>query len=247
MRRVAVLLIAACGVSARLVAQSCPPPGAIAPVAQSPSNTNVTPNTPVTFSWTAASPTPTGYQVFVDGNVNSPACLTPNTSCTVNSGVPAGKHTWFVRSLSSCNSDSAAKTFTAGCPTTAPAQQFPANGTSNVSVQPTFSWSAVADADQYDIVYGKSGTGVCTNGTGTLATSTTTSFNAPPLSAGTTYEWKVAAKRNNTSCPAVLSTSCFTFTTACPTPGSFNLTAPSNNDTTSPTPTFTWSASSGAD
>jgi hypothetical protein len=243
MRRAAVLLIAACAVSARLYAQVCPT--GTAPIAQSPSSTNVTPNTPVTFNWSTASPAPQGYEVFLDGVTGSPACLTPTNSCQVS--VPAGKHTWIARALyGNCYLDSSAKSFTAGCPTAGPALQFPANGSSNVSVQPTMSWSAVSDADQYDIVYGKSGTGVCTNGTGTIATSSTTSFNAPTLSPGTTYEWRVAAKKANTTCPAVLS-SCFTFTTACPTPGSFNLTSPANNDTTSPTPTFTWSPSSGAD
>ena len=245
MRRVAVLLIAACGLSARLVAQVC---ATTPPVAQSPSNTNLTPGTPITFTWSAASPTPTGYEVFLDGNTSSPACLTPNVSCQLNSGVPAGKHTWIVRAIEgNCVSDSTAKSFSAGCPTVAPQQQFPANGSSNVSVQPTLTWSSVADADQYDVVYGKVGTGVCTNGAGTLATSSTTSITLSPLSAGTTYEWKVAAKHANTTCTAVLSTSCFTFTTACVTPGSFNLVSPSNNDNTGSTPTFSWSASSGAD
>ena len=95
MRRLAVLLIAACGVSVRLQAQVCPT--GTAPVAQSPSNTNVLPNTPITFNWSASNPTAPGYEVIVDGNASSPACLTPNTSCQVS--VPVGKHTWVARAL----------------------------------------------------------------------------------------------------------------------------------------------------
>src|SRR5438874_4342031 len=212
MRRVAVLLLAACGVSARLFAQVC---ATTPPVGQSPVNVNLVPNTSINYSWSAASGSPTGYQLFVDGNTASPACLTPNTSCTA-SGVAAGKHNWIVRAIySSCNADSTIKSFTAGCPTAAPNQQSPSNGTTNVSVQPTLTWSAVPDADQYDIYLSKVGAGGCT-GTATPATSSTTSFNPPPLAAGTTYEWKIVAKRSNTTCNGVLSTSCFTFTTAAP-------------------------------
>src|ERR1043165_7746909 len=94
MRRVAVLLIAAFRVFAPPLAPGCAPPP---PVALAPSNPNLTPSPPVTFNWSAASPTPTGYEVFVDGNTSSPACLTPNVSCQLNSGVPAGQHTWIVR------------------------------------------------------------------------------------------------------------------------------------------------------
>src|SRR3954447_14122510 len=102
MRRVAVVLVAACGLSARLFAQVCATP----PVAQSPSNVNVVPNTAITYTWTAASGSPTGYEVFVDGNVNSPACLTPSTTCQ-GPGVAAGKHNWIARAIySTCFADS---------------------------------------------------------------------------------------------------------------------------------------------
>jgi hypothetical protein len=247
MRRVAVVLFAACGLSARLFAQVC---ATTPPVGQSPVNVNLVPNTSINFSWTAASGSPTGYQVFLDGITSPPECLTPNTTCT-GPGVAAGSHNWIVRAVySSCNADSTIKSFTAGCPTTRPNQQSPSNGATNVSVQPTLTWSAVADADSYDIYLSKSGFGGCSTNA-PVATSTTTSFTPPALQTGTTYEWKVAAKRSTASgCPAMASTACFTFTTAAPAcnaPGSFNLTAPANNDTTSTTPTLTWTAASGAD
>ena len=246
MRRVAVVVLAACGLSVRLFAQVC---ATTPPVAQSPSNVNVAPDTAITYTWSAASGFPTGYEVFVDGNVNSPACLTPNTSCQ-GPGVAAGKHSWSVRAIySNCNADSTIKNFTAGCPTSAPNQQAPSNGATNVSVQPTLTWSFVDNADQYDVYLSKSGQGGCT-GTATPATTINTSFHPSTLAPGTTYEWKVVAKRSGTTCTPVLSTSCFTFTTAplaCSAPGSFNLTSPANNDTTSTTPTLSWTAASGAD
>src|ERR1043165_8223352 len=249
MRRLAVLLLVAGGVSAPLFAQPCTTGNATAPVAQSPSNVNLTPNTTVYFSWTAANPAPSGYEVIVDGNVNPPECLTPNTSCS-GAGVAAGKHGWVVRAIyASCYVESTVKSFSAGCPTTAPQQQSPSNGATNVSVQPTLTWNAVADADQYDIYISKVGQGGCT-GTATPATSTTTSFNPPPLAAGTTYEWKIVAKRSGTTCTGVLSASCFTFTTAAPAcnaPGSFNLISPANNDTTTTSPLLSWTAADRAD
>src|SRR6185436_3922869 len=206
MRRVA-LLIAACGVSARLYAQVC---ATTPPVAQSPVNVNVAVNSTINYSWSAASGSPTGYLVVVDGNTSSPACLTPNTTCA-GPGVAAGSHNWIVRAIySNCNADSTVKSFTAGCPTTGPSQQSPSNGATNVSVQPTLTWSAVANADSYDIYLT---TGGCTSNV-PVATSTTTSFHPPPLQAGTTYGWKIAAKRSGTTCPAVASANCFTFTTS---------------------------------
>src|SRR5437899_13101018 len=88
MRRVAVLLVAACGVSARLFAQVC---ATTPPVGQSPVNVNLVPNTSIYYSWSAASGSPTGYQVILDGITSPPACLTPNTNCT-GSGVVVGRH-----------------------------------------------------------------------------------------------------------------------------------------------------------
>ncbi|HEY6140478.1 MAG TPA: hypothetical protein VI670_22215 [Thermoanaerobaculia bacterium] len=249
MRRLAFLLFMAGGVSAPLFAQPCATGNNTAPVAQSPSNVNLTPNTTVNFSWTAASPAPSGYEVIVDGNVTPPECLTPNTSCS-GAGVAAGKHLWVVRAIyASCYVESTVKSFTAGCPTTAPQQQSPSNGATNVSVQPTLTWNAVADADQYDIYLSRVGQGGCT-GTATPATSTTTSFNPPPLAAGTTYEWKIVAKRSGTTCNGVPAASCFTFTTAAPAcnaPGSFNLASPANNDTTTTSPLLSWTSADRAD
>ena len=251
MRRLAVLLVVAGGVSARLFAQSCPPNGAIAPIAQSPSNVNLVPNTTINYSWTAASPAPSGYQVFNDTSTTTPVCLAASnsTSCS-GPGVAAGRHNWIVRAvISNCNVDSAIASFSAGCPQSAPNQQSPSNGATNVAIIPTLTWNAVPDADQYDIYLSRVGAGGCT-GTATPATSSTNSFTPPPLAAGTTYEWKVVAKRSNTNCNGVLSQNCFTFTTAapaCSAPGSFNLITPANNDNTTTTPTLSWSAASGAD
>jgi LysM repeat protein len=247
MRRLAVVLLAACGLSARLFAQTPCPPSSAAAVPQSPVNVNVAPNTTINYSWSATTASGvTGYQVIVDGSTT--ACVTPNTSCSV-SGLPVGQHTWIVRAIfASCNLDSTAKSFTAGCPTTAPNLQSPSNGATNVSLQPTLTWSAVTNADSYDISWSKSGAGGC-SGAGNLATSTTTSFNPPPLQAGTGYEWRVVAKRSGSTCPNLPST-CFAFTTiaaACNAPGSFTLLSPSNNDTTTTTPLLSWTSASGAD
>jgi hypothetical protein len=111
---------------------------------------------------------------------------------------------------------------------------------------PALTWSAASGADQYDVYMSASGGGGCT-GQPVFTTSNTT-FNPPTLTANTTYEWRVVAKRANTTCPTTTS-GCATFKTAaatCNLPGSFNLIAPANSSTTSSTPTLTWSASNPA-
>lgn len=122
----------------------------------------------------------------------------------------------------------------------APAPQSPANNATSISTTPTFTWSSVSGATDYDIQWGTDQT--CA--TGTLATSSSTSFNPPALSAGTTYGWKVRAK--NINCQNAAYSSCFKFTTvACNAPGTFDLRSP-NNLTTGSTPQLSWNAASGA-
>ena len=122
----------------------------------------------------------------------------------------------------------------------APTPLSPSNNATGISTTPTFSWSAVSGATDYDIQWGTDQT--CS--TGTLATSGSTSFNPPALSAGTTYGWKVRAK--NVNCQNAAYSSCFKFTTvACNAPGSFDLRSP-NNITTGATPQLSWNAASGA-
>jgi len=121
---------------------------------------------------------------------------------------------------------------------------FPPNAQTNVSLSPSFSWTAAADVSSY-----------------TFQISTVSSFTtllleqqnilttgvSPSLSLGTStqYFWRVVAinsvgSRAATSAP-------FSFTTLPPPPGAFDLSTPFDGQTgVSLTPTFTWSASSNS-
>ncbi|MEA2166360.1 MAG: hypothetical protein QOK37_4487 [Thermoanaerobaculia bacterium] len=254
--RFAAILCAVLAIGGSARAQ-CPTTGA--PVANSPSGGNLNESTPVTFSWTPATASGvTGYDVFA--GIGSPtagglvcSASGPNAnSCTGPAGgLSGGQYTWAVRAnFTTCPGlISTSKQFTVGCLTSPPSIQSPSDGSQNVSVNPTLTWSAVSGATAYDVYLGVSGSGGCTSNSPQFTTSGT-SFNPTTRVPNTTYEWRVVAKKTTApSCPFTTS-SCATFKTAattCNAPGSFNLTSPANNSTVSATPTLTWSASSGAD
>mgnify|MGYP005839706793 CR=1 FL=1 len=149
----------------------------------------------------------------------------------------------------------------------APVLSSPSNEATGVSTTPTFSWSAVSGANRYWLMVATSRRAFptdpnarscpdCISAGYTNTTSQT--FGArypngvsngpnppPPLNTGTTYYWKVQAF-NNTTSPITQGhySTTFSFTTILPPPV---LYAPSNEATrVSTTPTFSWSAVSGA-
>jgi hypothetical protein len=252
--RFAVLLCAFAALGGQAFGQ-CPTTGA--PVPQSPIATNQNESVPITFSWTPSTTSGvTGYDVFATSGTTNSTLLCSVSGASANScsgpanGLSSGLYNWVVRAnVTSCAGlVSATKQFTVNCPTGAPSVQSPSDGSQNVFVNPTLTWSAVSGANQYDVYFGVSGSGACT-GTPQFTTSNT-SFNPPTLAASTTYEWRVVAKKTNANTCPFTTSGCATFRTAaaaCNPPGLFNLTAPSDKSTTSSTPTLTWSASFGAD
>ena len=252
--RFAVLLCAVVVLGGQALAQ-CPNTGA--PVPQSPIGTNQNESVPITFSWSPSTASGvTGYDVFATTGTANSNLICSASGANANScsgpaaGLSSGQYNWVVRAnFANCTTGlvSAVKQFTVNCFTGAPSVQSPSDGSQNVPLNPTMTWSAVSGATHYDVYMGVAGSGACT-GTPVFTTSTTT-FNPPARASNTTYEWRVVAKKINTTCP-ITTSACATFktvTVACNPPGSFNLTAPANNSTTSSTPTLTWSASSGAD
>src|SRR5216684_3353947 len=176
--RLAVLLCAVLALGGQALAQ-CPTSGA--PVPQSPIGANVNANAPVTFSWTQSTASGvTGYDVFAStGNpatlVCSAASSTANSCSGPATGLSAGTYNWIVRAnLPNCaaGQPSATKQFTVGCLTSPPSIQSPSDGSQNVFVNPTLTWSPVSGADMYDVYFGASGSGACT-GTPQFSTSTT--------------------------------------------------------------------------
>jgi len=251
MLRFAVALALAAAFAPSSFAQ-CPTQSQSA-VALTPSNQNLGANSAVTYSWSAPSASGvTGFEVVLSNGVatlTAPCSAGPTATNCSGSALSAGSYTWAVRTqYSGCAGGvlSLGKSFTVGCPTNTPNLQSPSNGATNVNTTVTLSWSAVSGADTYDIYLGPTGTG-CSGQP--KATTSSTSFTPPQLSASTGYDWKVAARSSTNNCPAVVS-NCFTFTTSgqtCNAPSAFTLTSPSAGATVSTTPALTWSASSGAD
>lgn len=223
--------------------------------ASAPSSQNLSSGSSIIYQWTpsVASLVLGSYEVWVkpsgtSGN-GTKACTgsSVSISCTGNS-LPDGSYEWFVRSiyiLCPAGVDSSGKTFTVGCITTAPTLTFPAANATGIAAIPLLAWTSVG-ADTYDIYFGAPGSGCSSNSPLATTQSTVTTFSPPSLQPGTTYEWKVAAKKG--TCPAKAS-SCQSFTTgaACNTPGSFSLRSPVNGSASPSTPTLSWNASSGAD
>ncbi len=247
--RFAVLLCAVVALGGQALAD-CPTTGAAVP--QSPISTNQSATTPITFSWTPSTASGvTGYDVVASTGTPTTTTVCSVTGANANScsgpptGFAAGQYFWVVRAnIPSCTAlQSATKSFTVSCPTSAPGSQSPSSGSQNVSVTPALTWGAAAGADQYDVYMSASGSGGCTGQP--VFTTSTTIFNPPTLAGNTAYEWRVVAKKLGSACPTTTS-GCATFTTTTPVcnlPGSFNLTAPINNSTVSSTPTLIWSAS----
>ncbi|PYQ53743.1 MAG: hypothetical protein DMF59_00865 [Acidobacteria bacterium] len=133
------------------------------------------------------------------------------------------------------------------CPGASPRIQSPADGATNIAPNVTLTWAAVSGADSYDVFIG---TGLAT-GCPLIATATTsnTTYTAQ-LSAGTRYQWRVAAKKSGTPCPAQ-SSACVTFTTAavasnCPTSAP-QLESPANGASNVASPVrFDWDSVTGA-
>ena len=81
----------------------------------------------------------------------------------------------------------------------------PSNQATNVSTNPTLSWSGSSDADLYDVYFGTT-----SNPTTLVGSSSSTSFPRSGLTLNTTYYWKIVAKN---SCGNSTSGSVWSFST----------------------------------
>jgi hypothetical protein len=241
-----VLLVCAAAAASPAFAQGCPTQPA---TPQSPNNVNLAPGN-ITFTWSLSPASGvTGYEVHGGPSLGNAVtlCSTNNAtnSCTVS--LNANSYGWLVRTkFTTCPSiDSSVLFFTVGCPQTAAVLTSPAADAKNVSLNPILQWNAVQDSDKYDIYLGTPGQG-CTaapiNTTNTNSAQITTA-----LQPNTTYEWRVGARRSNTTCPTQFS-SCQTFTTtsSCGAAGAFNNIGPADGSVLTATPTLSWSPSAGA-
>ncbi|MBI2085304.1 MAG: hypothetical protein HYT71_02205 [Candidatus Aenigmarchaeota archaeon] len=134
-----------------------------------------------------------------------------------------------------------------------PGLQYPSPSGSDIfTVTPTLDWSVSTGANCYGITVGEGANPLdinkCsdTSCTGYVAAEwpSTTSYAVPNdiLSYGKTYTWKIFASADN--CASYRSPATWSFNTKIPAP---SLTSPGDLTTTSPAPTLSWDAVSGAD
>ena len=245
--RIACLLVLAASGAVNLSAQ-CPNGGGGIP--QSPAGTPVPANTAVTYTWAAATvANVTGYDVVLLPAMTVACSATAGTNTCRGGGLSPGMYTWEVHTRAgACTIGSPTRSFgVIACPTAGPAISSPADGTVGVSLTPRLTWTAVADADSYDVYLGPTSSTGCL----TLVTTTTdTSYAPAQLTSDTLYAWRVVAKRMSPACTGQVS-GCVTFRTAAVTSGcptqSPALVAPANGASNVALPVlFDWNGVTGA-
>ena len=221
----------------------CATPGT--PSSPSPSSGATGVSTSPTLSWAATSNTDS-YDIYWGTSSNPP--YVGNTTST--SYLPSGlsystTYYWKIVAKNNCGNSTSGPlwSFTTGaapCPTPGtPSSPSPSSGATGVSTSPTLSWAASSNTDSYDVYFGTS------SSPPNVGNVTGTSYPVSGLSYSTTYYWKIVAKNNcGNSTPGPV----WSFTTACPTPGTPSGPSPSSGATgISTSPTLGWAASSNTD
>jgi hypothetical protein len=216
------------------------------PVPAGPSGSN-NPTTP-TFSWSAVAQAD-HYDVWVNDVTTGQGQVLRNTDVVGTSWTPSTSlaqgdtYLWWVEAIASSNLGttsnwSAAQQF-AIPPLATPAATGPTG--SITTLLPTFSWSAVAGADHYDVWVNDltTGQGGALSNSSVIGTSWTPST---PLVQNHTYEWWVRAVSSNGGVSAWSTGQTFVVVPLA-TP---ILIGPSGS-TTGSTPTFSWNAVAQAD
>ncbi len=204
-------------------------------------------NRPVrlTLSWQAA-PGATGYLYCL--RTTSPGCSSWTSAGTATSVTLSGlaAHTtyyWQARAVNSIGFVAADAgtwwSFTTGYLPGSFNKVGPANGATNVALNPTLSWQTSAYATAYD--YCLSTTTPCNSW---IKLGNVTSASVTGLKAGTLYYWQVRA--GNSIGGIAATGGLWSFRTGYP-PGPFSQLTPSNGSVNQPlTATLSWAASSGA-
>lgn len=203
-----------------------------------------------TLSW-ASSTNVTGYEYCYDtSNDNACSSWTSNgTSTSINlSGLSTSTtYYWHVRANNSFGvtyangSSTAFWSFTTGSAPGAFSKSSPANGATNVVLNPSLSWGSSANATSYEYCYDTSNDSACSGWTGN---GTSTSVGLSGLSQYTTYYWHVRALNSIGTTYSNGSGTAFSSFTTGGIPGPFNKSTPSNGAVNVPTnPTLSWTNS----
>ncbi len=206
-----------------------------------------------TLSW-SASQNATRYQVEVSTSASFSSTIINDSTVTSTSritGALSGSTTYYWRVQASNTAGasgwSSAWSFTTLTPLTAPSVPSltsPANGSTNLPLSDTLSWSASQNATRYQVEVSTSASFSSTIINDSTVTSTSRITGA--LSGSTTYYWRVQA--SNTAGASGWS-SAWSFTTLTPltAPSVPSLTSPANGSTNLPlSDTLSWSASQNA-
>ncbi len=215
------------------------------PTGLTPTNTSVTPGTQPTLSWSAANGA-TSYQIKF-GTVNPPPLFaaTSETSITLGTIIASNvTYYWQVVAVNSSGSTpSAIASFTGGTAGGLPPAVTvftPANGTTNVDLNPTLMWGAVT-ADSYDVYFGT------TNPPPPITNTTSTSFTPGTLVANQTYYWTVNPRNVNGATQSGVQVFSTGTTIGNGAPSPVTVVTPVSGTTNVPlNTTLTWQAPAGA-
>jgi hypothetical protein len=169
-----------------------------APAGPTPANGAANIAVTTDISWNA-SQYATGYDVYFGV---SPSLVASNTSSTTVLNAALGgpllyetTYSWYVVAKNQYgDTTSATWTFkTAFTPLAAPSNPQPDNGATNVPVDTDLAWSNVPRAQDYYVFFGTTPDPPYKDQTFSSSNSIANSFIGGPLTAGTTYYWKVVA------------------------------------------------------
>jgi len=183
-------------VSSFTTGRGCVPPGSFS--LNAPADGATVSGTTVLLSWEPADGAGS-YDVFLGSAVSAPSLLQRGvtaTSLSVSGLAPGTTYSWFVRANAACDAtvttSTAIRSFVVMGTCASPGSfdlVSPQAGETNVSVTPTLSWSASANAASYDVYFGTTPDPVLLS-----SNLTKISTAVPQLENATRYYWRVVAK-----------------------------------------------------
>ena len=206
----------------------------------------------LTLTW-STSLAATSYQYCID-TTNDDACSTwksagTNKSITVTGLIPGVTYFWQARSTNASGTTYADGSSTWWSFSIVPLpgdfnKSGPADGSTNLLLNPTLSWTKSTDATSYVYCIDTNNNNSCDKSW--VSTGANTSITLNSLAQGTKYYWQVRAKNGAGSVNAdSIDPTWYSFKTAS-LPGAFSKSKPANGATKPSTVTLSWAAGSNA-
>ncbi len=215
------------------------PPSSSCTVATGETTSNIGTDS-ATFSWAAVSGAASyNVQYQVVGASTWTSASTTSTSYKVTGLTPGTNYAWQVQTVCSAGGSSAFSSSTDFTTTTPPCSLATGMGTTNIANNSaTFGWTAVSGASSYNVQYQVVGASTWSTGT-----TSTNSYNASGLTAGTNYAWQVQTVCSDGGSSAYTASTDFTTTGTAPCNAPTGMTTGS---ITASSATLSWGAVSGA-